>query len=144
MYRKSVDVGLGDIVLLRIPGDPDVLHVKRIVAQDGQVVELSQGRLYVDGKRVGRDLVEKLQWWDTDCALNEDGLLEEGLGLRTWRIFPGGSHERVKVTANHFWTLGDNRGSSSDSRHWGEVEPKWIVGKLWWRIASRDRCGEGS
>jgi signal peptidase I len=143
-YAKFGDVGVGDIVLVRLPDEPELLHVKRIVATGGQEVELSQGRLYVDGVRLGRDGLAKIKWRDTDCMLQEGRILEEDYAGKGWTVLAGGSHERQRVKAEHFWVLGDNRGSSSDSRHWDAVSEQWIVGRLWRRILSRDRCGEGS
>ena len=143
-YLKGGLPELGDVVVLRLPDEPELLHVKRIVAVGGQEVELVEGRLYVDGERIGKDLVERTKWRDTDCVLQETSTLQEALNGADWRIFAGGQHGRQLVRQGHFWLLGDNRGASSDSRHWGAVDADWIVGTLRWRLTSPDRCGQGA
>jgi len=143
VYLKTGTPQVGEVVVLRLPDEPGLLHVKRIVASPGQEVQLADGRLYVDGQRVGKDLAERTQWRDTDCVLRESSTLREEIDGRRWEVFSGGDHEPELVGPGQYWLLGDNRGGSSDSRHWGAVDARFIVGKLWLRLASRDRCGQG-
>ncbi|MEE2750263.1 MAG: signal peptidase I [Myxococcota bacterium] len=142
-YLKGDSPEVGDVVVVRLPDEPEVLHVKRVVASEGQEVELSEGRLYVNGQRIGKDELERTRWRDTDCVVQESHTLRETLNARDWEIFSGGTHGRTVVGAGGFWLLGDNRGASSDSRHWGAINGDWIVGTLRWRLASPDRCGDG-
>ncbi len=139
-YWKLGRPAPGRIVVLRDPAEPEFLHVKRIVAGPGQAVALKSGRLYVEGVRVGQDLLQESNWWSTDCQPRKSELLEETLGATTWEVLGGGDHDPATVEDSAWWVLGDNRGNSSDSRHYGSVPGEWIVGVLGWGWGSRNRC----
>ncbi len=134
--------GVGDVVLAKEPGDEGRRHLKRLVAGAGQEVELAQGRLYVDGSAVASSVPpETLAWIDTDCRDRSDEAIEEqGRGQR-WQVFPGGGHLRERVAEGGVWLLGDNRGGSSDSRHWGPVARPSLLGSVRAVVWSRSPCG---
>ncbi len=97
-----------DVVVLRDPRD-DVYLVKRVVAQPGDRVYLKNGRIFVNGK-----------------------LLKESylpLGTLTF----GDCHYREQFHicgANQYFVLGDNRNHSADSRIFGAVPQRFIVGLI--------------
>jgi signal peptidase I len=140
-YWKLGTPAPGRIVVFRDPAEPEFLHVKRIVAGPGQAVALKSGRLYVEGVRVGRDLLQEKSWWSTDCQPRKSEGLQETLGEMTWEVLGGGDHDPAVVAEGTWWVLGDNRGNSSDSRHFGSVPGEWIEGVLGWGWGSRNRCG---
>jgi signal peptidase I len=134
--------GIGDVVLVREPGDEGRRHLKRLVAVGGQEVELSQGRLYVDGRGLAvHDSGTVRPWLDTDCDARTGDAVRERAGERAWEVLLGGSHLREKIPDGGVWLLGDNRGASSDSRHWGPVEETALVGVASGVLWSRDPCG---
>jgi len=139
-YWKLGSPSPGRVVVLRDPAEPEFLHVKRVVAGPGQTVVLKSGRLYVEGARIGRDLLRERHWRSTDCLPRKSEALEESLGENTWEVLGGGDHDPAVVADDAWWVLGDNRGNSSDSRHYGSVPGEWIVGVLGWGWGSRDRC----
>ena len=103
----------GDIVMLYCPPNPDRLVVKRVIAQEGDRVRIVvDGRVYVN-----------------DLPMPEDFVPPE------YR-----SHEDfgpITVREGYYFVMGDHRKDSSDSRHFGEVPKKYIIGKLqlrWWPI----------
>lgn len=134
----------GDVVLMEEPSSEGLRHVKRMVAGQGQVVELSQGQLYVDGQRLGEadPTGGVVRWLDRDCGVHESQPVLESVGSRQWSILPGGEHGRETIPGDHVWLLGDHRGASSDSRHWGPVERTWLRGRVLGVIWSRAPCGE--
>ena len=92
----------GDVVALRRPGG-EVLF-KRVVAQAGDVLELRDGQVLVDGRPEPR--------WST---------------APSQRVF-----ERVRpirLRSKEIYLLGDARPRSRDSRHWGPVREEWLRGR---------------
>jgi signal peptidase I len=94
----------GDVVVFWYPRDPSVSFIKRVVGRPGDVVELRQGQLFVNGRRV------------------EEGYLSP-------RYRDEESHPPVEVKKGYYYVLGDHRNSSNDSRTWGEVPERYIYGR---------------
>lgn len=97
----------GDLVVLRDRGADD-LAVKRIIALPGESVRVSQGRIFVNGRR----LVE---------AYLEDG---------TQTVAPTGDDLCYTLSHDEYFVLGDNRAESEDSRYYGPVARGKIIGTL--------------
>ena len=102
----------GDIVLLFYPLDPDKSYVKRLIAEAGDSVRVVDGRVYVN-----------------EVALRDDFVPAEYRSHDDWgpEVIPEG----------YYFVLGDHRNGSSDSRHWGNVPKKYVVGKVqlrWWPV----------
>ena len=102
----------GDIVMLYYPLNPDKMFVKRVIAREGDTVRIVDGRVYVN-----------------DIPLHDDYVPAE------FR-----SHDDYGpqvVQQGYYFVMGDHRNNSSDSRHWGPVPKKYIVGKVkvrWWPL----------
>jgi len=110
-YRLS-DPGIGDLVMLIHPLDPDQTLVKRIVAGPGDRISMSGGRVSRNGVRVDEAFVPGVS--------------------RSYE-----DHPMESVPAGHYYVLGDNRANSSDSRRFGFVPRKYILGKVqlrWWPL----------
>ena len=102
-------VGRGDVVVFWYPKDPSVSFIKRVVGLPGDVVELRQGFLFVNGKAV------------------EEPYLSP-------RYRDDESYAPLEVKPGYYYVLGDHRNSSNDSRSWGEVPEKYIYGKAFLRF----------
>ena len=110
-YRLSAPQR-GDIVMLYYPLDPDKSYVKRVIAEEGDSVRVVDGRVYVN-----------------DVPMRDDFVPAEYRSHDDWgpQVIPAG----------YYFVMGDHRNGSSDSRHWGFVPKKYIIGKVqvrWWPV----------
>ena len=102
----------GDIVMLYYPLNPEKMFVKRVIAQEGDTVRIEDGHVYVN-----------------DLPLHDDYVPDQ------FRSHDDYGPEVVKQ--GYYFVMGDHRNNSSDSRHWGPVPMKYIVGKVkvrWWPL----------
>ncbi len=135
----------GDVIVFKYPLDPGTDYIKRVVGLPGDVVEVRQEIVYLNGRAVPREHIPK------PCNNNDNGgrpsLMEER--CETWiETLDGKPHEtileargngrdhpRTVVPAGNVFVMGDNRDNSSDSRVWGTVQHDLIKGKaliVWW------------
>ncbi len=126
----------GDIVVFAKPATDQDL-IKRVVAVAGDRVELTDGRLRVNGQAQGRTAIGPVREKDYDETSDRwfeqryQGFAEQ-LGqarFTTLSLQSGGSYGPVTVPAGHVFVLGDNRDNSSDSRYWGFVPIERIRGR---------------
>ena len=102
----------GDIVMFYAPIDPNQVFVKRIIAQEGDIVRIQGGRVFVNDQPLDDRYVEPI------FRSHED-----------WGPY--------RVPADDYLVMGDHRNRSSDSRHWGPVPRSAIIGKVharWWPL----------
>src|SRR5215212_4410428 len=102
----------GDIVMLYYPLNPEKMFVKRVIAREGDAVRIVDGRVYVN-----------------DVPLHDDYVPAEFRSHDDWGP--------QVIQQGYYFVMGDHRNNSSDSRHWGPVPKKYIVGKVkvrWWPI----------
>jgi signal peptidase I len=108
-YRIG-DPKVGDIVMLYYPLKPEKSFVKRIIAEEGDQVRIVDGRVFRN-----------------DVPLDDSFVPQEYRSHDDWgpQVIPEG----------YYFVMGDHRNNSSDSRHWGFVPKKYIIGKVqlrWW------------
>lgn len=100
----------GEIVVFVSPEDPKKAFIKRFIASGGETVEISNGKLLVDGKVV-----------DEPPAFRKVYYYNRGdFGLEG---------KPIKVPKDSYFMLGDNSASSKDSRYWGFVPKNYLIGK---------------
>ena len=93
----------GDVIVFRYPLDTKKDYIKRCIGLPGETVEFRDSKLYVNGQLV------------------EEPYLPEGL------VFE--DYGPIEVPEGQYFMCGDNRNHSSDSRVWGFVEKRLIIGK---------------
>ena len=108
----------GEVCDQPTPEKADVNFIKRVVAGPGDRLRIEGGHVILNGQR------EK----DSYIAPCRGG---EGCD------FP----REVTIPAGHYFMMGDNRGSSDDSRFWGPVPEEWIIGEAFATYWPPDRIG---
>ncbi len=102
----------GEIVVFRYPKDPDEFFIKRIVGMPGETVEVNNGKVLI---------------YNDD---NPNGMLLEEEYLEGEKTF---GKKRATLSADEYYVLGDNRDESLDSRSFGPVKDKHLIGRVWVR-----------
>jgi signal peptidase I len=142
---KWQDPAKGDIVVLFSPKD-DTRLVKRVVGTPGDVIELRNRTLFLNGTPLDYSPLPAAESAGLNPALASRSVMaEEDLAGAEHAVmaipgFPGAatSFGPVTVPAGHYFIMGDNRDNSADSREFGMVERKRIVGKATTVVASFD------
>lgn len=144
----------GDIVVFRYPGNDSIHYVKRCVATGGDIVALkdkhlllhpSEGNDFVKENYKEQQIVEigdKLFVVDpyrkAHPGIHNDPKVTKD-GLQPYQLF---DMLPIQIPEGEFFMMGDNRDHSNDSRFWGTVEYKYIVGKPWFVYFSWDENKE--
>ena len=110
----------GEIVVFKYPLDTKKDFVKRLIAFGGEEVEIKDGSILINGKRLEEppQIVNHYYYNRNDWAYAKEG-------------------QRFTVPRESFFVLGDNSAQSSDSRNWGFVPQKYLIGRaflIWWPL----------
>jgi signal peptidase I len=100
------------------PAESDQTFIKRVVGLPGDTLSIINGHAYRDGVR------------------EKDPYIEPCGGAPTCTY-----QKPIKVPAGMYYMMGDNRGGSDDSRFWGPVPEKWIIGVAFFTYWPPDRIG---
>ncbi|KZB50965.1 S26 family signal peptidase [Thalassospira lucentensis] len=114
----------GDVVVFKLPADPSQDYIKRVIGLPGDTVQVTNGRLLINGKTVERDRIEDYILTDgSGQAIAVPQYIEtlpNGKVHRILEIFgdqgPSDNTEPFTVPEGHFFMMGDNRDNSADSR----------------------------
>jgi signal peptidase I len=103
-YRVN-EPHVGNIVMFYYPLKPEKTFVGRIIAEEGDQIWIDDGRIYRN-----------------DVLMRDEYVRDEYRSHDRWgpQVIPEG----------YFFLMGDHRNGSSDSRHWGFVPKKYIVGRV--------------
>lgn len=107
----------GDVIVFRSPFDENRDFVKRVIALPGDVVEVDDGLVRVNGE-----------------ALAEDPYISAP---------PNYSEAPLTVPPEHYYVLGDNRNASQDSHIFGPIHRSLLVGEVIFRWFPLDEIGGG-
>ncbi len=132
----------GDVVVFRLPKEPHVAFVKRIVAGPGEQVRLRNGVLHINGVPVDRKAVGEFSLPDGEGGVRQYRKYIEILPNGRWYDIaettdsgPLDNTETFVVPDGHWFVLGDSRDSSMDSRvlsEVGYVPEENLVGRISW------------
>ncbi len=119
----------GEIVVFKTDGitplPPQQFYMKRVAGRPGDHVRLADGKLFVNERQVS---------------------LRNAFGEIVYDLpkGPGGAapYADITVPADSYFVLGDNSTNSLDSRYWGGVPRKNIIGRVWFCYFPPQRAGK--
>ena len=118
----------GDVVVFFPPHMNDTYFIKRVVGLPGDTVEYRNKQIFVNGEWVEREPAAE-QFAQSSHNITGRESLGESEHLMQVDTRRPSSDFSVVVRPGHYFMMGDNRDNSSDSRVWGQVSEKDIVGK---------------
>lgn len=114
-YRLGEKPKRGDVIVFKYPRDLRENYIKRIIALPNEKIKISEGEIEISNKdnNEGTELKENY--------IPYSPKVEENI------------NQEWSLNDNEYFVMGDNRtpGGSSDSRHWGPLPRKNIIGKVW-------------
>jgi signal peptidase I len=110
--------GTGQACDTPLPRESSVNYIKRIVAGPGDEMYIKEGHVFRCAARPGRSHCQAGEF------LREKDSYIRGCGEKPECNFT----TPIKIPPGHWFMMGDNRGESDDSRFWGPVPTKWIIG----------------
>jgi len=99
----------GDVIVFVYPVDPTKDFIKRLIAVGGETVAIKDGTIYINDKEVTDPRIKRTYYYN--------------------RGDYGGEGQTVHVPPGYVFVMGDNSGSSYDSRYWGFVPESSIIGR---------------
>ena len=112
------EISRGDIVAFKSPGDPKVPFIKRVIGLPGETLEIRDKTVYINGKELAESYKNFI----------DPNIYERGSGIPSDYIARDNFGPKV-IPLNSYFMMGDNRDNSNDSRFWGVVDGKMVIGK---------------
>ena len=109
----------GDVIVFRYPKDPSVFYIKRIIGLPNETVSINQG----------------------DVTIKEPSGATETLAEPYVEADDATYNKSVTLAGDEYFVMGDNRPNSSDSRVWGPLPKKDIIGRVFLRLLPVSRAG---
>lgn len=155
VHTKVLDIKQperGDVVVFRYPPNPSQNYIKRLVGLPGDEVVYRNKRLFVNGVEVKTSTLDDYIEEGSSIAQtrfeaqipSSDGDSAAKFSILHTKGRSGNSSRRWRVPEGHYFMMGDNRDNSADSRSWGFVPDKNIVGRaffVWLSFGTEDGNG---
>ncbi len=109
----------GDVVVFRYPGNPSIFYIKRIIGLPGETVSINRGVVTITTAQGTKETLSE------PYIVNEDATYTKEVTLHT----------------DDYYVMGDNRPNSSDSRVWGPLPKKNIIGRVDLRLLPVSESG---
>lgn len=97
----------GEVVIFHPPQNPKESYIKRVIGLPGELVEINNGNVYIDGNLLNESYIQK----ETDVANASNNMSQ-------------------RIASNEYFVFGDNRDHSSDSREIGPIPINYFQGKV--------------
>ena len=111
----------GDVVVFKSPKNPDIEYIKRIIGLPGDIINISNSEVKVNNNLINETYLS------APTNLWEGGCIKDNIPYA--------------VPDDYIFVMGDNRDASYDSRRFGSVSKKKLVGRAWLRGWPPSRVG---
>jgi signal peptidase I len=102
----------GEVVIFKYPKNPSIFYIKRIIGLPGETVKVAGNTVTIINTEHPEGFLIDQPYIETDS----------------------GTTDELTLKAGEYFVMGDNRGASSDSRYWGAVPRKNIIGRAYLRL----------
>lgn len=154
------EIKRGDIVLFKLPTDPKVMYLKRVIGLPGEKIQVRSHRVFINGNELPEERalirltgpqepqspVVKVETKPQDAKYRVFYDVDRYSGGDDVEIdfrAKYGLAEPYEIPPGNYFLLGDSRDNSEDSRHWGTVPRELIVGKALMIFDSKAKGNEG-
>jgi signal peptidase I len=138
----------GDVFVFHYPEDPSIDYIKRLIGLPGDKIRYEDKVLYINDERINQSYEGAYDYFLASSRPMSASKKREILGNSEYSILihdiPDENYNFV-VPDKHYLAIGDNRDNSSDSRVWGYVPEKYLVGKafmIWLNFDNFSRIGD--
>lgn len=134
----------GDVVVFHYPPEPTTDYIKRVIGLPGDEIQYANKQLMINGNAVSVESLGQYEYLSTNLEVVNADQKAETLGDKTHELivsdrplpYPLNSYgyqlqegATITVPAGHYFVMGDNRDRSADSRFWGFVPERNLVGR---------------
>jgi signal peptidase I len=105
----------GEVIVFSFPQNPSQKHIKRIIGLPGETITIEQGKIIISKN-------------SQTFVLNEKKYLSPNTHTQSQKI------KTITLKEDEYFVLGDNRENSLDSRYWGPLPRKNIIGRVILRV----------
>ncbi|HEY8119365.1 MAG TPA: signal peptidase I [Methylophilaceae bacterium] len=138
----------GDVFVFHYPPDPSIDYIKRVVGLPGDKIAYRDKQLYINGQKLDVKFADDYQYVTSGLNMVNAKRYKEQLGDKNHDILIEDNSitidGEVEVPPGHYFAMGDNRDNSKDSRVWGFVPERNLVGRaffIWWNFDNFGRIG---
>ena len=136
----------GDVIVFRLPSDPSVNYIKRVVGLPGDTVVYERHRLTINGEVIPLDSTDRIFGQRAVYLEDLDGRVHDILVTSPEFSARDGTY---RVPEGQYFMMGDNRDHSKDSRYIDSIPEKFLVGeavRIWlhfvpWNMPDWSRIG---
>jgi signal peptidase I len=111
-------IGRGEIVAFKSPENPKIPFIKRVIGLPGETLEIRDKRVYINGAELKESYKHFIDSniYERDSGIPNDYIVRDNFGP-------------ITIPSDSYFMMGDNRDNSNDSRYWGVVNGKNMIGK---------------
>lgn len=118
----------GEVIVFKYPLDKSKDYIKRIIGLPGESIMLIDNQIYIYNNEFPEGkILDQSSFIGKDVLTQGRAFLDEG--------------QKVKIPDDSYFVMGDNRPESSDSRTWGFVPEKNIIGRSYFRYWPPNQIG---